>query len=315
MTTIIFGIFEEGLVYAIMALGVYITYKILDFPHLSVDGTFPLGAALTATGIADGLPFIGTVDPALALLLSFGAGALAGCVTGLIHVKLKVRDLLSGIIVMTALYSINLRIAGRSNLPIFSKDTIFSNPFLAGMVPEALSPYVVTIILFIIVLACKLLLDAYLKTRSGYLLRAVGDNDVLVTSLAKDKGMVKIVGLAIANGFAALAGSVYCQQKGFFDISIGTGTIVIGLANVIIGTQLFKRFGFVKSTTAVIIGSIIYKACVSLALLLNDIHVNLGVIRFTISVTASDLKLITAILFLIILVLSSSRGKKVKSHA
>ena len=315
MTTIIFGIFEEGLVYAIMALGVYITYKILDFPDLSVDGTFPLGAALTAIGIADGLPFIGTVDPALALLLSFGAGALAGCVTGLIHVKLKVRDLLSGIIVMTALYSINLRIAGRSNLPIFSKDTIFSNPFLTGTVPEALSPYVVTIILFVIVLACKLLLDAYLKTRSGYLLRAVGDNDVLVTSLAKDKGMVKIVGLAIANGFAALAGSVYCQQKGFFDISIGTGTIVIGLANVIIGTQLFKRFGFVKSTTAVIIGSIIYKACVSLALLLNDIHVNLGVIRFTISVTASDLKLITAILFLIILVLSSSRGKKVKSHA
>ena len=315
MTTIIFGIFEEGLVYAIMALGVYITYKILDFPDLSVDGTFPLGAALTAIGIADGLPFIGTVDPALALLLSFGAGALAGCVTGLIHVKLKVRDLLSGIIVMTALYSINLRIAGRSNLPIFSKDTIFSNPFLTGTVPEALSPYVVTIILFVIVLTCKLLLDAYLKTRSGYLLRAVGDNDVLVTSLAKDKGMVKIVGLAIANGFAALAGSVYCQQKGFFDISIGTGTIVIGLANVIIGTQLFKRFGFVKSTTAVIIGSIIYKACVSLTLLLNDIHVNLGVIRFTISVTASDLKLITAILFLIILVLSSSRGKKVKSHA
>ena len=127
--------------------------------------------------------------------------------------------------------------------------------------------------------------------------------------------MVKIVGLAMANGFAALAGRVYCQQKGFFDISIGTGTIVIGLANVIIGTQLFKRFGFVKSTTSVIIGSIVYKACVSLALLLNDIPVNLGFLRFTISVTASDLKLITAILFLIILVLSSSRGKKVKSHA
>ena len=108
MTTIIFGIFEEGLVYAIMALGVYITYKILDFPDLSVDGTFPLGAALTAIGIADGLPFIGTVDPALALLLSFGAGALAGCVTGLIHVKLKVRDLLSGIIVMTAIFPVLL---------------------------------------------------------------------------------------------------------------------------------------------------------------------------------------------------------------
>ena len=231
----------------------------------------------------------------------------------MIHVKLKVRDLLSGIIVMTALYSINLRIAGKSNLPIFSKDTIFSNSFLSEHVPAAMSPYVVTIILLVIVLVCKLLLDAYLKTRSGYLLRAVGDNDVLVTSLAKDKGMVKIVGLAIANGFAALAGSVYCQQKGFFDISIGTGTIVIGLANVIIGTQLFKRFGFVKSTTAVIIDSIIYKACVSLALLLNDIKI--GSLTISIPVTASDLKLITSILFLIILVLSTSRGKKVKSHA
>ena len=305
---ILLGIFEEGLIYAIMALGVYITYRILDFPDLSVDGTFPLGAAFTATGIAGGF-----IHPAAALPLSFLLGAMVGCVTGLIHVKLKVRDLLSGIIVMTALYSINLRVAGKSNLPIFSKDTIFSNPWLERTIPQALKPYTVTIILLVIVLICKLLLDAYLKTRSGYLLRAVGDNDVLVTSLAKDKGMVKIIGLAIANGFAALAGSVYCQQKGFFEISTGTGTIVIGLANVIIGTQLFKRFGFVKSTTAVIIGSIIYKACGSLALLLNDIKI--GSLTISIPVTASDLKLITSILFLIILVLSTSRGKKVKSHA
>ena len=273
MTTIIFGILEEGLVYAIMALGVYITYKILDFPDLSVDGTFPLGAAVTAAGIANGLPFIGTISPVAALFISFTVGALAGCITGLIHVKLKVRDLLSGIIVMTALYSIILRIAGKANLPIFSKETIFSNSFLSAHVPEAASPFIVTIILFVIVMICKVLLDAYLQTRSGYLLRAVGDNDVLVTSLAKDKGLVKIVGLAIANGFAALAGSVYCQQKGFFEISIGTGTMVIGLANVIIGTQLLKRVGFIRSTTAVIIGSIVYKACVSIALLLNDLHI------------------------------------------
>ena len=141
MTTILFGILEEGLLYAIMALGVYITYKILDFPDLSVDGTFPLGAAITAAGIANGLPIIGPVHPAAALFISFGAGALAGCITGLIHVKLKVRDLLSGIIVMTALYSINLRIAGKANLPIFSKETIFSNSFLTGVVPEAMQPY------------------------------------------------------------------------------------------------------------------------------------------------------------------------------
>ena len=313
MTTIIFGILEEGLVYAIMALGVYITYKILDFPDLSVDGTFPLGAAVTAAGIANGLPFIGTISPVAALFISFTVGALAGCITGLIHVKLKVRDLLSGIIVMTALYSINLRIAGKANLPIFSKETIFSNSFLSAHVPEAASPFIVTIILFVIVMICKVLLDAYLQTRSGYLLRAVGDNDVLVTSLAKDKGLVKIVGLAIGNGFAALAGSVYCQQKGFFEISIGTGTMVIGLANVIIGTQLLKRVGFIRSTTAVIIGSIVYKACVSIALLLNDLHI--AGLDLSIPVTASDLKLITSVLFLIILVVSPSGGKKVKSHA
>lgn len=313
MTTIIFGILEEGLVYAIMALGVYITYKILDFPDLSVDGTFPLGAAVTAAGIANGLPFIGTISPVAALFISFAVGALAGCITGLIHVKLKVRDLLSGIIVMTALYSINLRITGKANLPIFSKETIFSNSFLSAHVPEAASPFIVTIILFVIVLVCKVLLDAYLQTRSGYLLRAVGDNDVLVTSLAKDKGLVKIVGLAIANGFAALAGSVYCQQKGFFEISIGTGTMVIGLANVIIGTQLLKRVSFIRSTTAVIIGSIVYKACVSISLLLNDLHI--GGLDISIPVTASDLKLITSVLFLIILVVSPSGGKKVKSHA
>ena len=295
MTTIILGIFEEGLVYAIMALGVYITYRILDFPDLSVDGTFPMGAAVTAMLILKG------VHPALTLVLSFAAGLLAGCITGLIHVKLKVRDLLSGIIMMTALYSINLRIAGKANLPIFSKETIFENAFLESVVPEALDPYLVSIILFVIVLVCKILLDLFLKTRAGYLLRAVGDNEVLVTSLAKDKGMVKILGLALANGFVALAGCVYCQQKGFFEVSTGTGTMVIGLASVIIGTKLLKRFHSVKATTAVIFGSIVYKACVSLAIALG--------------MAASDLKLITAVLFLIILVASNRKERKVKAHA
>ena len=293
--SIIIGVMEEGLIYAIMALGLYITYKILDFPDLSVDGTFPMGAAVTAMLILKG------VHPALTLLLSFAAGLLAGCITGLIHVKLKVRDLLSGIIMMTALYSINLRIAWKANLPIFSKETIFENTFLDAAVPEALDPYLVCIILFVIVLLCKILLDLFLKTRAGYLLRAVGDNEVLVTSLAKDKGMVKILGLALANGFVALAGCVYCQQKGFFEVSTGTGTMVIGLASVIIGTKLLKRFHGVKATTAVIFGSIVYKACVSLAIALG--------------MAASDLKLITAVLFLIILVASNRKERKVKAHA
>lgn len=293
--SIIIGVMEEGLIYAIMALGLYITYKILDFPDLSVDGTFPMGAAVTAMLILKG------VHPVLTLVLSFAAGLLAGCITGLIHVKLKVRDLLSGIIMMTALYSINLRIAGKANLPIFSKETIFENTFLDAAVPEALDPYLVCIILFVIVLLCKILLDLFLKTRAGYLLRAVGDNEVLVTSLAKDKGMVKILGLVLANGFVALAGCVYCQQKGFFEVSTGTGTMVIGLASVIIGTKLLKRFHGVKATTAVIFGSIVYKACVSLAIALG--------------MAASDLKLITAVLFLIILVVSNRKERKVKAHA
>lgn len=293
--SIIIGVMEEGLIYAIMALGLYITYKILDFPDLSVDGTFPMGAAVTAMLILKG------GHPALTLVLSFAAGLLAGCITGLIHVKLKVRDLLSGIIMMTALYSINLRIAGKANLPIFSKETIFENTFLDAAVPEALDPYLVCIILFVIVLLCKILLDLFLKTRAGYLLRAVGDNEVLVTSLAKDKGMVKILGLALANGFVALAGCVYCQQKGFFEVSTGTGTMVIGLASVIIGTKLLKRFHGVKATTAVIFGSIVYKACISLAIALG--------------MAASDLKLITAVLFLIILVASNRKERKVKAHA
>ncbi len=293
--SIVLGVLEEGLIYAIMALGVYITYKILDFPDLSVDGTFPMGAAITATLVIKG------VHPIATLFLAFALGAFAGCVTGLIHVKLRVRDLLSGIIVMTGLYSLNLRIAGKANVPIFSKETLFDNAFLETAVPEPLSPYASVLILLVITVVCKVLLDLYLKTRSGYLLRAVGDNDVLVTSLAKDKGMVKIIGLAIANGFASLAGCVYCHHNGFFEISSGTGTMVIGLASVIIGTKLLKSFNAVKATTAVIIGTIVYKACVSAAIAMG--------------MEASDLKLITAVLFLVILVASNNKGRKVKGHA
>jgi putative ABC transport system permease protein len=294
MLFIIIGILEEGFVYAILALGVYITYKILDFPDLSVDGTFPLGGAVTAELIIAG------VNPILTLFISFFVGALAGILTGLIHVKLKVRDLLSGIIMMTALYSINLRIAD-ANVPIFSKESIFENKVLDNLIPEGIQPYLVLIILFLIVIIMKLLLDLYLRTKSGYLLRAVGDNATLVTSLAKDKGMVKIVGLAIANAFVALAGSIYAQKSGFFEISTGTGAIVIGLASVIIGTNLFRRMHFVKGTTAVIAGAVIYKACVALA-------ISLGM-------ETSDMKLVTAILFLIILVISGDRKRRVKSNA
>ena len=288
---ILTGVITEGLVYAILSLGVYITYKILDFPDLSVDGTFPLGAAVTVAMIMLGVPALP------AIFIACLAGVLFGIVTGIIHVKFKIRDLISGIIVMTALYSINLRISVKANVPLFSKETIFENKLFAEIFTGEMKAYTNIAVLLIIVIIVKLLLDYYLKTKSGYLLRAVGDNDMLVTSLAKDKGNVKILGLAVANGLAALAGSIYCQMNGFFEISIGTGTVVIGLANVIIGTSIIRHFKFMKATTAVIIGSIVYKACVSIAIALG--------------MAASDLKLITAALLFAILAASNlSKIKK-----
>lgn len=288
------SVFEQGLIYGIMALGVYITYKILDFPDLSVDGTFPLGAAVTAALIKAGM------NPYLTLLVSFAAGVAAGICTGLIHVKCKVRDLLSGIIVMTGLYTINLYIAGTNNVPLFSEETIFRNGMINRIFGENVPMWLNTVIILIVVIICKILLDLYMKSQSGFLLRAVGDNDVIVTSLAKDKGNVKILGLAIANGLVALSGCVFAQQSRVFDISMGTGALVIGLASVIIGFSFFRQMSFVKTTTAVIIGSIFYKACVALAL------------KFA---GATATKLITAILFLAILVASVERKKKVKSNA
>jgi putative ABC transport system permease protein len=286
---------EEGFAYAILALGVYITYKILDFPDLSVDGTFPLGGAITVVLITAG------VNPVLTLLLSFLAGAIAGIITGIIHVKFKVRDLLSGIIVMTALYSINLRIAGSANVPIYSKDSIFDNSFLDHVISEDFRPYLMLTILIVIVVIMKILLDQYLKTKSGYLLRAVGDNETVVTALAKDKGIMKIIGLSIANAFVALSGGLFAQRNGFFDITIGTGALVTGVASVIIGTNLFRRMTFVKATTAVILGSILYKACVQVAI--------------SCGLKAQDQKLITSVLFLIILITSNEKRRRAKANA
>lgn len=290
----VISILEQGLIYGILALGVYITYKILDFPDLTVDGSFPLGAAITAALITRGM------NPYLTLPLAFLSGAAAGVCTGLIHVKGKVRDLLSGIIMMTALWTINLYIAGTSNVPLFSKDSIFKNDITDSLIPEALKPYRTLLIILILVVICKVLLDLYLETKSGYLLRAVGDNEVIVTSFAKDQGNVKILGLAIANGLTALAGCVFAQEERVFEISMGTGAIVIGLANVIIGTSIFRKVTFLKTTTAVLIGSIVYKACVAAALR---------------NFEPQAMKLITAVLFLVILIISMERKKKVKGNA
>ncbi len=287
-------ILEQGFIYGILALGVYITYKILDFPDLTTDGSFPLGASVTAALISRGM------NPYLTLPVALLAGALAGICTGLIHVKGRVRDLLSGIIMMTALWTINLRIAGTSNVPLFSKETIFKNGFLEGLLPEGLLPYRTILVILLLTLVTKLILDFYMSSQSGFLLRAVGDNDKLVTALAKDQGNMKILGLAIANGLVSLAGCIFCQEERVFEISMGTGAVVIGLASVIIGTSLFKNLTFMKATTAVILGSVIYKACTAIAMR---------------SFEPQDMKLITAVLFLIVLLISMDRKKKVKTHA
>lgn len=290
----ILGILEQGLIYGILALGLLITYRILDFPDLTVDSSFPLGAAVSAVLTLRGMP------PALTLLCALLAGALAGLVTGLIHVKCKVRDLLSGIITMTGLYSINLHIAGKANVPLYAGETLFKNAFTKGL-PAWIAPYATVLIVLLIALLAKFLLDWFLRTKAGFLLRAAGDNPGVVTTLSRDQGTVKILGLVIANALVALSGAVMCQQQRFFDISMGTGTMVIGLASVIIGTNLFKRVSFMRSTTMVIIGSIIYKACVSIA-------ISLGL-------EATDMKLVISVLFLAILLLSNTRRKKVRIHA
>lgn len=293
MLDMIIGTVTQGLIYALLSYGIYITYKILDFPDLTVDGSFPLGAAVTAVLLVKGF------NPYLTLLIAMAAGALAGLATGLIHVRLKVRDLLAGIITMTALFSINLQIGG-SNLSVERGiDTIFTAQPTMVLFGSVSLIYRKLIVAFILALIFKLLLDAYLKTKSGMLLRAVGDNSALVTSLAKDNGRVKILGLVLANALVALSGAIVCQEQRSFSATMGTGQMVFGLATVIIGTTLFRKLDFVKGTTAVVIGSILYKACIQIAIVAG--------------LPANLLKLVTAVLFLIILVLGGMKGKVTQS--
>lgn len=291
MLEMVISTLTQGLIYAFIAYGVYITYSILDFPDLTTDGSFPLGAAVTAVLLSNGC------NPYLTLLAALSAGALAGLFTGFIHVKLHVRDLLAGIITMTALFSINLQVGG-SNLTIpRSEDTIFSAAPTMALFGGLSLLYRKLIVVGLFALIFKLLLDLYFCTKSGLLLRAAGDNSTLVTSLAKDKGRVKILGLVISNALIALAGAIVCHEQRSFSATMGTGQVVFGLASVIIGISLFRRLSFVRGTTAVIIGSILYKACISAALSLG--------------LPANLLKLVTAVLFLLVLVFSGRKGEEI----
>lgn len=257
MGAILIGILEQGFIYGIMALGVYISYKILDFPDLSVDGTFPLGAAISTALMVSG------VNPWLCLIAAALGGAIAGALTGIINVKMKIKDLLAGILMMTALYSVNYRIVGAPNKFLMQEKTIFT---IFSDIPAWMTPCKYLLWILIIALVSKYLLDRYMRTKSGFLLRSVGDNEGLVVTLAQNPGTIKIIGLSISNALVSLSGALNCQRNMQFDITSGTGTMVMGLAAVIIGTTVFKKIKFMRVTTGVILGMIIYKACITAAI-------------------------------------------------
>lgn len=288
------NILEEGLIYGIMAMGVYISYSVLDFPDLSVDGTFPLGMCVTAAFISAG------GNPLAACLLAFVCGAAAGCVTGLLHVKLNITNLLSGILTMTALWSVNLVITGGSAvLPFYNQTTVF-NSGPVNLLPDNLYQYRVVIIAALAVIVLKILLDTFLKTKSGLLLRAAGDNQQFVISISRDPGKMKIIGLAIGNGYTALAGSILGQQAESANINSGTGMVVMGLAAVIIGMSVLGKVKFIKATTMVICGAVIYKASLAIAMLLG--------------LPTNYLKLLMAVIFTIALVSSKFFANGRKKH-
>ena len=280
------NIMQQGLCYALVALGVYISYKILNFPDLTVDSSFPLGAVVCFVLIQVGCPYI------LAIIVAFIAGSVAGFITGFLHVKFKISGLLSGIITMTAFLSVNLAVAkGRTLIPYGNNKTLFNNGFIDlfgnQLQMRALGNI---IILLIVIVVIKILMDLFFKTKSGFMLRAVGDNEQMSTSLGSNVGVYKILGLCLANGLVAMAGALYSQYMNYFDNTSGTGMVVIALASVIIGTAIFRKARFVKGTTAVIIGAIIYTAALNIII--------------AIGVPPLYLKLVMAFAFAVILILN-----------
>ena len=271
---VLLNILEQGLLFSLVAIAVYITYKILDFPDMSVDGTFPMGAAISAALLVQG------VNPWISIIAAAIGGGIAGGITGFLHVKFKIDNLMAGILMMIGLYSINLRIMGKANVPLFNVPNLFKSP---------VAPIIIIIVMLAVV---KILFDLYMKTKSGFLLMAVGDNEQVVSSLGVNKDLVKILGLVISNGLAALAGALTAQYQGFSDVGMGTGTVVMGLAAVIIGTSLFARVSFIKATTLSILGAIIYKGAIALVLKLG--------------LNANDLKLMTAVI--VVIALCSNNG-------
>ena len=270
------GAIESGLIYALMALGVFITFRILDFPDLTVDGSFTTGAAICAVMSVNGY------SPILAVVCAFLGGAAAGVCTGLLHTKGKINGLLSGIIMMIALFSINLRISGKPNVSMSKVENLIFNEVS------------VMVVMIVFVIAVKLLLDLFFKTDVGLSLRATGDNARMIRSFGANTDTNIIIGIALSNGLVALSGALIAQYQKFSDNGMGIGMIVIGLASVIIGEAIFGARSIFRATLAVILGAIVYRIIIALALRVEWLD-------------TSDMKLITAVIVIFALVVPYMR--------
>jgi len=271
------GALEQGFIFALTALGVYLTFRVLDFPDLTVDGSLPLGAAVCAALIVGGAP------PFLAVAAAFAAGFAAGAVTGLISAKLHILNLLAGILTMIALYSVNIRVMGAPNLSLLNSPTIFT-AFQSAPIASFAIPTIISVMVVVLVL---LGLGLFLHTNFGLALRATGDNPQMVTSQGVNTNVTIIAGVALSNGVVALSGALLAQSQGSADVGMGVGTIVAGLASVIIGETLVGERSVTVAMVGVVFGSVVYRLVIAAALSF----------RFgTLSLTPSDLNLITAIL-------------------
>ncbi|BBD08041.1 ABC transporter permease [Desulfovibrio ferrophilus] len=284
------GALEQGLVYGIMVLGVYLTFRILDFPDLTVDGSLPLGAAVSAVCITNGM------HPVASLGMAMGAGFLAGAMTGILNTKLKILHLLASILTMTALYSINIRVMSGPNVSLLGVDTVIDPLINAGLPGYWASP----VLFGGFVIAVVMGLIWFLYTEIGQTMLATGDNLQMITSQGVDTHKVIIFGVGLSNALVALSGALIAQNQGAADVNMGVGTIVAGLASVIVGETVFGAGSVPRAIVAAIVGSVIYRIAIALALGLK-----IGSFAFT----PSDLNMITALL-----VVAALTGPKLKAR-
>lgn len=288
-----------GIIWGIMALGLYLTYRVLNYADLTVDGSLALGGAISAVYVAAG------VQPILAILLATLGGMIAGAVTGFLHTKLNIPDLLAGILTQFGLYSINLRIMGKANFGLLNVETLFSQVKALGVSSKwaGLVVGLVFVIILIILIYC------FFGTEIGCALRATGNNPDMVKAMGGNTKSYVVLGLVVGNGLVAMSGALLAQYQGFADVQMGVGTIVIGLAAIMIGEVLFSKRTYFHRLTGVIIGSIVYRIIISIVLRIS-LTAN-GVIK----ITADDMKLITAVIVVIALVAPNIKDGFLKKFA